>query len=115
MICSSGFFYIAVAANVIGRKDPPKYLAYEADVRPRVMKLVNDPAAKAMDRANGVRFLKCLDYLLSDDPSHVKLLFAREWLVRTQPYRVTWSTGAFIQYLAERYYTITGETDDAHK
>ena len=115
MICSSGFFYIAVAANVIGRKDPPKYLAYEADVRPRVMKLVNDPAAKAMDRANGVRFLKCLDYLLSDDPSHVKLLFAREWLVRKQPYRVTWSTGAFIQYLAERYYTITGEADDAHK
>ena len=115
LICSSGFFYIAVAANVVGRKDPPTYLQYDSHVRPRVHRLIHDKTAKPMDRANGVRFLKCLDYLLSDDPSHVKLLFAREWLVRKQPYRVTWSTGAFIQYLAERYYTITGEADDAHK
>lgn len=109
LICSSGFFYLAVAADVIGRKDPPRYLTYDSDVRPRVLKLCNDPDAKPMDRANGVRFLKCLDFLTSDDPAHVELLFAREWLVRKKPYRVTWSTGAFIQYLAERYYTITGE------
>ena len=45
-----------------------------------------------MDRANGVRFLRCLDFIVSEDASNVSLLFAREWKVSGKVYRVTWST-----------------------
>ena len=41
--------------------------------------------------------------------SNVSLLFAREWKVSGKVYRVTWSTGAFLQYLAGRYYSLAGE------
>lgn len=94
---------------MVGRNDPPSYQDYETEVRPRIQTLVDDENSKAMDRSNGVRFLKCLDYLLSDDQTSVKLLFAREWHVKKKLYRVTWSTGAFIQFLAEQYYRITGD------
>ena len=102
-----------MSAQVVARSDPPDYLSYEDAVRPKLEALVANDGAKAMDRANAVRFLRCLDYILSDDPRRVQLLFAREWHVKKKLYRVTWSTGAFIQQLAERYYTITG--DDAVK
>ena len=62
-----------------------------------------------MDRANGVRFLRCLDFIVSAAASNVSLLFAREWKVSGKVYRVTWSTGAVLQYLAGRYYSLAGE------
>ena len=109
IICSAGFFYVAVAAGVVERKDAPRYLSYESDVRPKIQALVDDEGAKPMDRANGVRFLRCLDFIVSEDASSVSLLFAREWKVSGKVYRVTWSTGAFLQYLAGRYYSLAGE------
>ena len=109
IICSAGFFYVAVAAGVVERKDAPRYLSYETDVRPKIQALVDDEGAKPMDRANGVRFLRCLDFIVSEDASDVSLLFAREWKVSGKVYRVTWSTGAFLQYLAGRYYSLAGE------
>ena len=44
-----------------------------------------------------------------EDASNVALLFAREWKVSGKVYRVTWATGAFLQYLAGRYYSLAGE------
>ena len=65
--------------------------------------MIADTAAGAQDRANAVRFLECFEFLISSEPAHVEVLFAREWTVRGKPYRVTWSTGAFIQQLNELY------------
>ncbi|KAJ1459512.1 hypothetical protein M885DRAFT_613671 [Pelagophyceae sp. CCMP2097] len=109
MICFSGFFYLAVAAKVVDRKDAPKYLDYATAVRPKVLALVQSVAASPMDRSNGVRYLRCLDFILNDDSRHVQILFAREWAVRKKPYRVTWSTGAFIQQISEQYLTETAK------
>ena len=41
----------------------------------------------------------------NDDPDRDPV----EWKVSGKVYRVTWSTGAFLQYLAGRYYSLAGE------
>ena len=111
IICSSGFYYLAVAADVVKRKDAPRYISYD-EARPKVVALVASGGASAQDRANGVRFVQCLDYIRSEDSGRVQIVCAREWTINKKPYRVTWSTGAFIQHLNEAYYSIEMGEDE---